>query len=181
MFEDLEEDIRKHTFEEHLEDLEQTLYEFVVPNTPEENKVLEAVKKDPFISKKDLGFNVGLSPEKLDEVLKSLKDKSILTQTDGTWNILQIVPSKTQIKRIADEVEKFAVKYRYTGPKDSRNREFCAALLDLDRLYTRKEIDTISKRVGRDVWNRYRDWETDRKSTRLNSSHSAKSRMPSSA
>ena len=29
--------------------------------------------------------------------------------------------------------------------------------------------------------NRYRDWETDRKSTRLNSSHSAKSRMPSSA
>ena len=29
--------------------------------------------------------------------------------------------------------------------------------------------------------NTYRDWETDRKSTRLNSSHSAKSRMPSSA
>ena len=29
--------------------------------------------------------------------------------------------------------------------------------------------------------NYYRDWETDRKSTRLNSSHSAKSRMPSSA
>ena len=32
------------------------------------------------------------------------------------------------------------------------------------------------------LYNRtYRDWETDRKSTRLNSSHSAKSRMPSSA
>ena len=30
-------------------------------------------------------------------------------------------------------------------------------------------------------WPVYRDWETDRKSTRLNSSHSAKSRMPSSA
>ena len=30
-------------------------------------------------------------------------------------------------------------------------------------------------------WKEYRDWETDRKSTRLNSSHSAKSRMPSSA
>ena len=30
-------------------------------------------------------------------------------------------------------------------------------------------------------WAQYRDWETDRKSTRLNSSHSAKSRMPSSA
>ena len=31
------------------------------------------------------------------------------------------------------------------------------------------------------AWWWYRDWETDRKSTRLNSSHSAKSRMPSSA
>ena len=27
----------------------------------------------------------------------------------------------------------------------------------------------------------YRDWKTDRKSTRLNSSHSGESRMPSSA
>ena len=32
------------------------------------------------------------------------------------------------------------------------------------------------QRIGR-----YRDWETDRKSTRLNSSHSGESRMPSSA
>ena len=32
-----------------------------------------------------------------------------------------------------------------------------------------------------DVRSRYRDWETDRKSTRLNSSHSGESRMPSSA
>ena len=31
------------------------------------------------------------------------------------------------------------------------------------------------------IYKFYRDWETDRKSTRLNSSHSAKSRMPSSA
>ena len=35
--------------------------------------------------------------------------------------------------------------------------------------------------LAANVWANYRDWETDRKSTRLNSSHSAKSRMPSSA
>ena len=32
-----------------------------------------------------------------------------------------------------------------------------------------------------EVINEYRDWETDRKSTRLNSSHITRSRMPSSA
>ena len=38
---------------------------------------------------------------------------------------------------------------------------------------------TVPNYVSLLTW--YRDWETDRKSTRLNSSHSAKSRMPSSA
>ena len=32
-----------------------------------------------------------------------------------------------------------------------------------------------------DDYGEYRDWETDRKSTRLNSSHRSLSRMPSSA
>ena len=43
----------------------------------------------------------------------------------------------------------------------------------IDRSFC-KEIDEYTEPM-------YRDWETDRKSTRLNSSHSAKSRMPSSA
>ena len=43
------------------------------------------------------------------------------------------------------------------------------------------EGKVVSIGVGGDSGAYYRDWETDRKSTRLNSSHSAKSRMPSSA
>ena len=35
--------------------------------------------------------------------------------------------------------------------------------------------------VSVSLYGRYRDWETDRKSTRLNSSHITRSRMPSSA
>ena len=48
-----------------------------------------------------------------------------------------------------------------------------------DELYTISHT-YIRKRDSKDK-DLYRDWETDRKSTRLNSSHSAKSRMPSSA
>ena len=45
---------------------------------------------------------------------------------------------------------------------------------------------SIQKAVGQNpkvikISRGYRDWETDRKSTRLNSSHSGESRMPSSA
>ena len=39
-------------------------------------------------------------------------------------------------------------------------------------------LEIIAKEVNMTL---YRDWETDRKSTRLNSSHSRASRMPSSA
>ena len=40
----------------------------------------------------------------------------------------------------------------------------------------------VKQKINRHkIYMSYRDWETDRKSTRLNSSHSAKSRMPSSA
>ena len=46
-----------------------------------------------------------------------------------------------------------------------------------DKGYSSEQIqESISLNKGR-----YRDWETDRKSTRLNSSHSRASRMPSSA
>ena len=45
--------------------------------------------------------------------------------------------------------------------------------------HQRDVINASLKRFG--FITLYRDWETDRKSTRLNSSHSAKSRMPSSA
>ena len=43
----------------------------------------------------------------------------------------------------------------------------------------RRELDEWSSLNA--LAGRYRDWETDRKSTRLNSSHSGESRMPSSA
>ena len=44
-----------------------------------------------------------------------------------------------------------------------------------------KKTEKETTKVGAETDSIYRDWETDRKSTRLNSSHSAKSRMPSSA
>ena len=44
----------------------------------------------------------------------------------------------------------------------------------------KKEVDTSDETKNK-IAQAYRDWETDRKSTRLNSSHSGESRMPSSA
>ena len=54
------------------------------------------------------------------------------------------------------------------------------------KLFARYSEDEIAQAITEDgklmiTIARYRDWETDRKSTRLNSSHITRSRMPSSA
>ena len=50
---------------------------------------------------------------------------------------------------------------------------------DIVDINARMLIADVTKTVGSNIG--YRDWETDRKSTRLNSSHITRSRMPSSA
>ena len=50
-----------------------------------------------------------------------------------------------------------------------------------DQFTLNKEVLELAMPEIQRLEKSYRDWETDRKSTRLNSSHSAKSRMPSSA
>ena len=84
-----------------------------------------------------------------------------------------------------DKIEKGIIYVM--GQKVHRNDENTASLV-VDKFfdsYLLKEKRKPNKNFSlfsRESLNRtYRDWETDRKSTRLNSSHSAKSRMPSSA
>ena len=42
--------------------------------------------------------------------------------------------------------------------KGGKSRDFCATLIELDKLYTRQEIQQISTAVGRDVWSYRGGW-----------------------
>jgi hypothetical protein len=152
-----------YSFESHLEFNEQELHElaFAIESlTEEEKKLLSQVKKDPLISKKDLAVNLEISEGKLDELIKSLKDKKVLALTEGAWNVINVLPTQSAIGKIADELKKYEVRYKYQGPNDSKNRAFCKALLNLNKLYTRDEISKISQRVGRNVWTKRGGWYT---------------------
>jgi hypothetical protein len=152
-----------YSFESHLEFSEQDLTEmaFAIESlTEEERRLISQVKRDPLISKKDLAVNLEVSEGKLDELIKSLKDKKVLTLTEGAWNVINILPTQSAIGKIADELKKYEVRYKYQGPKDSKNRAFCKALLNLNKLYTRDEISKISQRVGRNVWTKRGGWYT---------------------
>ena len=72
----------------------------------------------------------------------------------------------------------------YVAVGDEVDASLRSELLDAGITITvdvRKCFDESMNPIRSKIQAWYRDWETDRKSTRLNSSHSAKSRMPSSA
>ena len=59
------------------------------------------------------------------------------------------------------EIEQFEIRYSYEVKPGlgaeviSTSRNFCKTLIDINRMYLRSEIDTITGAIGRDVW-RYR-------------------------
>ena len=96
--------------------------------------------------------------------------------------ILEIKPEYSE-----DEVKTLT---NYYGEKYGVNPNIMLNVIRCETHFRNKQSDIYSNGVRENSWGisqfhlpsaAYRDWETDRKSTRLNSSHSAKSRMPSSA
>ena len=89
---------------------------------------------------------------------------------------------KTRYKILATCFNKYGIplskgenSYKKTHPLQAY---FAERVGHPQRIYLHAEILALIRAGDKKI---YRDWETDRKSTRLNSSHSAKSRMPSSA
>ena len=58
-------------------------------------------------------------------------------------HVFTIISAKPNKPSIAD-FGNFAVRYRYAGPKDSRNRDFCATLLSKNLVFRKEDINSMS-------------------------------------
>ena len=149
-----------YEFESHLEFNEKELFATIYEPNEIERKLLDVVKKNPLITKTDIGKILDVSEAKVREIVKKLESEKLLGMTEGAWNILTVPPRASVLDKVSDELSQFSVKYKYTGPKDNKNRDFCRALLNLNKVYTRAEIDEISKIVDRNVWTKRGGWQT---------------------
>ena len=93
--------------------------------------------------------------------IATLRELEILTK-GGEVNTL----GKSVIENLDIPISRFEVRYTYrTRPNVpdpiTQSRAFCVKLIELNRTYSRQDIDNISVRVDRDVW-RYRGgWYTN--------------------
>ena len=85
----------------------------------------------------------------------------------------EYLPNLTTPEKMLDNVRKQLQILNNMQFSDGEWKRFIEQFLD-------KPSDNVIDKT-RKVHDNYRDWETDRKSTRLNSSHITRSRMPSSA
>lgn len=101
------------------------------------------------------------SVEDVAKRIATLRELEILTK-GGEVNTL----GKSVIDNLDIPISRFEVRYTYrTRPNVpnpiTQSREFCVKLIELNRSYSRQDIDNISTRVDRDVW-RYRGgWYTN--------------------
>jgi DNA-binding Lrp family transcriptional regulator len=149
-----------YEFESHLEFNEKELFATIYEPTSAEKKLLDIVKKNPLISQTDIAKIMDMTRGAVGNMLDKLKREKLLGITEGAWNILTVPPRSSVLDRVTDELSKFNVKYKYTGPRDNKNRDFCRALLNLNKVYTRAEIDKISGIVDRNVWTKRGGWQT---------------------
>lgn len=135
--------------------------------TTTEAKIIALIKKDPLITPAAIAQVIGQSEALVTSKIASLTQGGYIESTEIASGVDTVI-SRTITETIKlppaiidkQPVNVISVRYSYEGPQDSRNRPFCAKLLQLNRLYTRAEIERISARLGYSVWDRRGGWYT---------------------
>jgi hypothetical protein len=128
-----------------------------------EANVLNLIKKDKRITPEVIAATLKQDTGVIGKVMQGLTDAGILALNEVTVGDDKVIERTATDVKIGGEkstVTEIIIMYQYTGPKDDRNRPFCAKLMELNRLYKRSDIENISERLGYSVWDRRGGWFT---------------------
>lgn len=120
-------------------------------------QILQMIKEDRFITSSVIAKALNTEPQTIVDRINLLVEDGYLRVSiigqDGTDVISRTLTSSGEtISKIEKPLTSIETKYKYTGPQDSKNREFCAHMMKLKKLYTRAEIDEISGAVDYNVF-----------------------------
>ena len=135
--------------------------------------VLDLISKDKRVTPEVMAKVLNKSVEQIDNALEALKLEGYLVQTGLEVSIL--APNYTPVvRKLTEPLSKIPggdkttktevlLRYTYSGPEDSKNRPFCARMLQLakTKLWSRADIENISERLGYSVWDRRGGWFTE--------------------
>ncbi len=141
-----------------------TSQEFNEVNQLEAN-VLDLLRKDKRITPEIIAETLDIEVESAKAIIERLTNEGRIKAKIVRVGIDEVI-ERTLTEPLAKQTDKtpetlnFKIFYSYEGPQDDRNRAFCARLLELDKLWSRAEIETMSRRMGYSVWDRRGGWWT---------------------
>jgi hypothetical protein len=166
---------------ENYEVIEQTFmnednrFEFAVDISPLSKQIKRDIvgllDKDPLMDNKTIADTLRIKEDRVADLINDMVKEKLIkvkeTNTGGQKKDIR-VPTTEAIRtsnKIGTDTEDYKIMYTYewrAGVKpDKRNsREFCVKLLDANKMYSRAQIEQISKIVGYDVWNYRGGWWT---------------------
>ena len=137
-----------------------------------ETNVLDLIRKDKRITADVIAETLDLEVDSVNEILKRLQKEgriSAKVTRIGQDEIIERKLSEPLAKQseLKPETLGFKIMYSYEwkagfGADDKpTRREFCARLQDMNKLWSRADIETWSRRLGYSVWDRGGGWYTE--------------------
>lgn len=134
--------------------------------------VLDLISKNKLITPENIGTILNKSVAEINVTIEALKTEGYLKIIGRDLSILN-PKYKPQESVLTKPLRKIAggdkatttevlLRYTYAGPRDDKNRPFCARMLQLaeTKLWSRSDIENISERLGYSVFDRRGGWFT---------------------
>ena len=147
------------------EGMDLTFAESVITDT-KEKQVLEILNKEPKTAPKDLSRVLRIPEDEINAMLDRLISNEVITYNPKTSERKLSEP----IKKLIDAppattiVVRYSYEWKLSVPGSERDtaahpsRAFCKKMLDMDKFYSMREIQTLSARLGYDVFDRGGGW-----------------------
>ena len=135
--------------------------------------VLDLISKDKRVTPETMAIVLGKDVSAVNTALKALQTEGYLSVIGKAISILNpnyapivrelVQPLSTIPGGNKTTTTEVLLRYTYNGPRDDKNRPFCARMLQLadTKLWSRADIENISERLGYSVWDRRGGWFTE--------------------
>ncbi len=126
-----------------------------------ETNILDIIKKDSSVTAEILSTALKQPVKTIEQVISGLEDGGYIKGGESTGK--KMPGDKPPV---VDILLRYKYDWRSIVPVSQRDtakhpsRDFCVKMMQLNRLYSRSDIETISSRLGYSVWDRVGGWWT---------------------
>lgn len=128
--------------------------------------VLSLITKDKNITPIVIARTLKLDTDLVIDIIDDFINREIIKAIPSKINaepVYEVLKPASELGGKKSKVTTLVIRYSYEGPEDSKNRPFCAKMLELSKrkTWSRSDIEDISERVGYSVWDRRGGWYTE--------------------